>query len=160
MALRKYALSLSDDTANIVDTATGEVKDQVHADRDGKLIHVYDRPKFKEPFVMVFQTFLEELARSDIQGRDLKVLLFMVANMDYENKVCISQKRIAEELLMNAQHVSRAIKNLIARGMVGRSDNVYYVTPYLTWRGRVRNFPKAVEGYVKEPARSPRKHAV
>lgn len=68
----------------------------------------------------------------------IRVLLGMMAECDYENRVRAGQKDLARKLGMQQSQVSRAIRDLIACGFVEQPDNDrgrYLVSPKLCWKG-------------------------
>jgi DNA-binding MarR family transcriptional regulator len=64
---------------------------------------------------------------ADLDGVDLRVLLYLLAFIDTENYTLVHQKDIAEELGRRPQHISRSIGKLEEKGIlipapkVGRS---------------------------------------
>ena len=96
-------------------------------------------------WVMNNQEALEIIAKDkEITGRIHRVLWFIVARLDFENWIQISQQEICEELGIKKQHVSSAIKlleqkEIILRGpKVGRSY-AFRLNPYFGWKGKVKN---------------------
>ena len=96
-------------------------------------------------WVMNSQEALEIIAKDkEITGRIHRVLWFIVARLDFENWIQISQHEICKGLEMKKQHVSSAIKlleqkEIILRGpKVGRSY-AFRLNPYFGWKGNVTN---------------------
>ncbi len=96
-------------------------------------------------WVMNSQEALEIIAKDkEITGRIHRVLWFIVARLDFENWIQISQQEICKELEIKKQHVSSAIKlleqkEIILRGpKVGRSY-AFRLNPYFGWKGNVTN---------------------
>ena len=124
-----------------VDMETGEV---LH----GCMVYLPYRPKHTERFFMAFQDGLMEIAKDDqLTGADFRVLLHLFGQLDFENYLHISQKDIADTLGMQKQHVSRAMRLLIAKGIVLDGPKVgrmrtYRLSPNLGWKGRVTNLGK------------------
>lgn len=124
-----------------IDTETGQVL-------QGCMVYIPYRPKHNERFFMAFQDGLMEIAKDDeLTGADFRVLLHLFGQLDFENYLHISQKDIAEALGMQKQHVSRAMRLLIAKDIVldgpktGRVKT-YRLNPNLGWKGRVTNLEK------------------
>ena len=124
-----------------VDTNTGEVL-------RGCMVYIPYRPRHTERFFMAFQDGLIEIAKDgELTGADFRVLLHLFGQLSFENYLHISQKDIAEALGMQPSHVSRAMKLLIAKGIildgpkVGRMKS-YRLSPDLGWKGRVTNLEK------------------
>jgi hypothetical protein len=159
VALKRRGLKVTEDQAHLIDLASGEVLDTIQAGRDGHLVHERHRVKMRKKFIMMFQDYLVHIAHSDVQGRHLKVLLFMLGHADYENKVCISQKYISHSLEMRQADVSWAIRKLTDYGFLRRSDNVYFVDEHIAWRGSAGTYLKAVGKGTQAPPVVSRKSA-
>ena len=96
-------------------------------------------------WMMNSQDALELLASDqDLTKESLRVLMFLMARLDFENWIYITQKEIAEVLGVKKQNISKAIllleeKNIILRGpKLGRS-NAFRLNPYFGWKGKVKN---------------------
>ncbi|HHT2091891.1 TPA: MarR family transcriptional regulator, partial [Raoultella ornithinolytica] len=78
------------------------------------------RPKQKSAFERHFtmnQAALELLAKT-LTGEQFKVLMMLLASLDYENFIQVAQADIAEKLEMQKTNVSRSIKGLIDLGVI------------------------------------------
>ncbi|GFE72237.1 helix-turn-helix domain-containing protein [Chroococcus sp. FPU101] len=122
-----------------VDQDTGEVL-------DGVIVYcgVKHNP-YAKGWVMNSQDALELLAKDkDLTGETLRVLMFLMARLDFENWIQITVTEIGKELELKQPNVSRAIllleeKGIILRGpKVGRSY-AFRLNPYYGWKGKVRN---------------------
>ena len=112
----------------------------------------------KSPYqgwVMNNQEAMRILAKDkDIKGETHRVLWFIGGILDFENWVHISITEIAQELEMQRQNVSKAIKllekkEIILRGpKVGRS-HTFMLNPYFGWKGKVKNLEKYREDKYK-----------
>ncbi len=114
-------------------------------------------------WVMNSQEALEIIAKDkEITGGVHRVLWFIVARLDFENWIQISQQEICKELEIKKQHVSSAIKlleqkEIILRGpKVGRSY-AFRLNPYFGWKGDVKNLEdyrkKQDDNWIKEKRR-------
>lgn len=110
------------------------------------------RPKQKSSFERHFtmnQTALISIA-NELNHDQTRVLMAMLAELDYENYIQIAQIDIAEALRMQKTHVSRAVKYLIEFGIImegpkiGRSKT-YRLNPQFGWKGTVTNHKKALK---------------
>lgn len=108
--------------------------------------------KRKSPFERHFtmnQAGLLTLAKN-LTGEQLKVLLTLLADLDYENYIQITQLDIAEKLEMKKTNVSRSVKALIELGVVlegpkvGRSKT-YRLNEQFGWKGTIPNHNKALK---------------
>ena len=96
-------------------------------------------------WIMNSQEALELLATDeDLTKEAFRVLIFLMARLDFENWIQITQKDIAEKLNIHKQNISRAIsllefKGIILRGpKIGRS-NAFRLNPNFGWKGKVKN---------------------
>jgi biotin operon repressor len=95
----------------------------------------------KGDWVMMFQEGLNKVAQLDLQGQTYRVYMVLLAKLDYENWLRISQKDISEKLGMKTPHVSRAIKELIEHGILVKgpkvgTSNTYRLDPDFAFRGK------------------------
>ena len=68
------------------------------------------------------QDALKILAK-ELTGEQFKVLMLMLADLDYENFIQIAQADIADALEMQKTHVSRAVRALLLRHAAGREEH-------------------------------------
>jgi DNA-binding transcriptional ArsR family regulator len=91
------------------------------------------------------QEALEQLATDDdLKGEAYKVLLLLLARLDFENWIQITQKEIAEKLKMKLPNVSRAISLLEEKGIILRGPKIgrsyaFRLNPHYGWKGKVKN---------------------
>lgn len=126
-----------------VDLSTGEVV--------GSFVAVI-RPKQKSSFERHFtmnQDALMILAKN-LKGEELRVLMVLLSELDYENYIQVPQMDIVEKLGMQRSNVSRSIKVLLDIGVIllgpkiGRSFS-YRLNPQFGWKGTVTNHRKALK---------------
>lgn len=110
------------------------------------------RPKQKSSFERHFtmnQKALLAIA-NELNHEQMRVLMALLAELDYENYIQVAQMDISEALKMKRTNVSRAVKNLIEFGMIlegpkiGRS-RTYRLNPQFGWKGTVSNHKKALK---------------
>lgn len=110
------------------------------------------RPKGKSSFQRHFtmnQAALLTIA-NELNHDQMRVLMALLADLDYENYIQVAQIDIAEALNMQKTHVSRAIKNLLEFGVIiegpkiGRSKT-YRLNPQFGWKGTITNHRKALK---------------
>lgn len=129
-----------------------------------KKVIVVDADKFKLPYTTTwfkgFQMSFELLAKSNLTGTELKVLLFIFARLDYDNFVQITQKNIADLLNIKRPHVSTAISKLVKMKILEKekvgTSNFYRLNAEIAWKGKpeklnniidIRNFNKRNKEY-------------
>ena len=96
-------------------------------------------------WIMNSQDALELLASDqDLSKESLRVLMFLMARLDFENWIQVTQKEISEKLGIKKSNISKAIslleqKEIILRGAkLGRS-NTFRLNPHFGWKGKVKN---------------------
>ena len=98
------------------------------------------------PHVRVFSEGLGRLAMDkDLNGTDIRVLLFILSIMEYENLLNTTQKALSEGLGIVQQEVSKSIKKLIEGGYLKIVDkngrqNIYQLNPHLAFKSRAKNY--------------------
>ncbi len=109
------------------------------------------RPKQKSSFERHFtmnQAALKIIA-TELNHEQTKVLMMLLADLDYENYIQVAQIDIAESLGMKKPNVSKAVKNLIEFGIIlegpkiGRSKT-YRLNPQFGWKGTGSNNKKGL----------------
>lgn len=110
------------------------------------------RPKQKSSFqrhLTMNQDMLLKMVK-ELNAEQLRVLLALLYELDYENFIQVAQIDIANMLDMQKTHVSRAMKGLLSQGVifegpkVGRSKS-YRLNPNYGWKGTISNHEKALK---------------
>jgi DNA-binding transcriptional ArsR family regulator len=126
-----------------IDVQTGEVLEA------GVMVYLPQRPKIAEGWVMSFQDAFIKLAMDrTIKGEQMRVLLYLIGKLDFENWIHVPQAEIAEVLGMTAPQVSRAIASLTAKGLLTKGPKLGRVTTLqlslnVGWKGRVKSLQDA-----------------
>jgi len=109
------------------------------------------KPGIGDEFMMIRQSALLRLAKDDtLTGEDRRVLDVYIGYADWENKVTVSQKEIADYLGIKPQHVSRSTKKLVEKKIlieiekVGRHKH-YQFNEFYGWKGDSNNYQKKVK---------------
>jgi biotin operon repressor len=125
-----------------IDQNTGELLEGVVA-----LVSSRKRNGFgKEWFAMAMSAAMD-FARADLSAADYRVLLAMLAKLDFENHLAINQADLARELDLHRVTVCRSISTLLKLGIIletGKSPNGYRLNPSMAWRGSGRNHREAL----------------
>lgn len=118
---------------------------------DGEIVHIAFpvRQKHIGGFVMLIQEQSKYIAKMNLAGKEHNVLWFLLGVLDYENWIKVPQKDIANELGMQKQHVSRAINNLVKKGILLKGPKsgtswTYRLDPNLAYKGRAANRKKLI----------------
>jgi hypothetical protein len=108
----------------------------------------------KDPWLRIFEDgMLTVITDPDMTGQDLRVLLYVLVNMEFENFFRESQAVMAEELGMKQPHISKSIRKLISKGwiridgQIGRR-NIYRINPMLGFKSRAKNHSLLIEEWV------------
>lgn len=119
---------------------TGEVE-------DGALVWFPKKAQsqFGREWFQMAQVTLQTINRhrKDLGLEGIVVFNALMARLDFENYIQVSQSDIAEELEMKPSNVSRAVRKLIDHGFikvgpkVGRSLT-YQLHPELAWKGKAK----------------------
>lgn len=110
---------------------------------------------FGNGWLAMAQNPLVMIAQSDLDGADMKVLLMLMAKIDFENLIVLNQAELAREINMNRQHVQRSIKRLIKMGVLLEGQKVgtsrsYRLNPNYGWKGSAKNHVVALDAERKE----------
>lgn len=126
---------------SLLDRETGEILDQSR----GTFIFIPSRIKVKEGWFMAFQDAFESLAVDrDISGQTMKILIYMMSRLNFENYIALEQKEIVEKLGIHKSDVSSSIKILSDKGILEKGPRLgkswsYKLNPFYGWKGRVKN---------------------
>lgn len=135
-----------------VDLDTGEILDYSLVAMQRKIPN-----GFREGWIAMAQGAMEMLATSDLRGDDLRVLLLLMARLDFENLTNVPQVDIAEKLGMKAPNVNRSIKRLIELGCLlegprVRHHRTYRLNPNYGWKGSSKEHHKALRAHDRAAA--------
>lgn len=133
-----------------VDRQTGEIL-------EGQLVYMAAKRRngFQQGgFIAMAQTPMEKLARSDLSGESLRVLLLVASRIDYENWINLSQGEMAEALSMKRQNFARALAALIEEGCILKGPSVgrhktYRLNPAYAWKGSAKSHRDELNRRVK-----------
>lgn len=96
-------------------------------------------------FFMGFQSAFTELAKLRLSAEAKNVFLFILGQIDYDNRLTIPQSEIARQLGMHRQNVSRAMTALVnaevllvEEPQVGRVRR-FRLNDYYGWKGKLKN---------------------
>lgn len=146
MAMRRDRRGLIDE-GRTFDLATGEAQ-------EGSLMWVPRRApsQFGKDWFQMAQSTLTRVNkhRRELGLEGMSVFNALMAQLDFENFIQVSQTEIARELEMQPSNVSRAISRLEALGFIRRGPKVgrsstYQLHPELAWKGKAPAHMKARE---------------
>jgi len=114
---------------------------------EDSVLNIYAKPKkhLKKDYARCFLNEMEVIASSkDLNATDLRVLIAIIGNLEYENILNISQKNLAEKLKIQRPEITKSIKKLISKkylhviDRIGR-QNIYQFNPNIAFRSRAKN---------------------
>jgi CRP-like cAMP-binding protein len=145
---KKYALVDRETGAVVEEYAEKPASKQIHihAPDDTTVIFGSRKKKDRRDFVRVYTEHLEWLAININHLTTRKVLDILLANLDWDGAVRLTQTEIGKKLGIKQQQVARAIKeleklNVIRCEKAGRG-NVYYINDSLAWKGDLESKEK------------------
>ena len=123
-----------DDTVQTVNKKTGEKK-------EGYFVYIaYPKPKITgNRWFMTFQDSLAMIAEDkELTGETLRVYMLALSELEFENYITIKQVAIAEKLGMQKTNVSRAMKQLVDKGIILKvkegATTGYKLNPTYGWK--------------------------
>lgn len=146
-----------DDKVQTVNRKTGEKK-------EGYFVYVtYSKAKITgNRWFMTFQDSLANIAEDkEITGETLRVYMLALSELEFENYITIKQVAIAEKLGMQKTNVSRAMKQLVDKGIILKvkegTTTGYKLNPHYGWKGKVVNRDKEIKRIVVDLAKERKK---
>lgn len=133
-----------------IDKETGEHLDGVAVMVKRKVPHEY-----KDWVAMSQQAICDLVTDKTLRPESLKVFLFLVGVMRFENWLPLCQTDVAEAMSIAKPHINRAFGDLIERGLIEKGARIgrtfeYRLTPEVAWKGRSANLVKARRQQVKD----------
>jgi len=128
-----------------IDLKTGELQ-------EGTLVWVgLKRSPYGSRWYMSSQDAAIELAKDPVISKSaetMRVFLYLVGRLDFENFIQVPQIEIAQELGMHRQHVHRAINILLKRGVILQGPKVarsysWRLNDHYGWKGKVSHLKEA-----------------
>jgi len=110
-------------------------------------VNISTPPKrhLKKEYGRYFDKEIIDIASNkNLNGTDLRVFLCIVGNLEYENILNISQKKLGEILGIGRKEISKSINKLIKEeylqiiDKVGR-QNIYKFNPNIAFKSRAKN---------------------
>jgi biotin operon repressor len=113
---------------------------ELYSEEAGRIIESIKKSRSKTlSFVSVWQQSQVELAKY-LSGSSLKVLLYLISKMKYENLVFdVTQRLISEELGMSSRTVIRSLQELEEVGVIAHTNKkngrIYRINPAYACKG-------------------------
>ena len=125
---------------------------------EDSVVNIFAKPGkyLKNDYARYFMSEILSLAvDKDFSGNDLRVFLAMLANLNYDNTLNISQQNLADQLNIDRSATGKSIKKLISKGYlqiidkVGR-QNIYQFNPHIAFRSRAKNYKDLCRAWQQE----------
>lgn len=105
-------------------------------------------------WMAIYQDAMDYLANEKLNYEEYRVLMKLLAKLDFENYIRITQTKIASELGMQRTNVTRAIKGLLDRDILRKGpkvggSNTYRLNPMIGHKGRAINKTKKEYEHLK-----------
>ncbi len=135
---------------------------------EDSVVNIFAQPRkyLKDDYARCFLEEIEYLALDkDFTGTDFRVLMVIIANLDFNNKVNISQKQLGEKLNIQRQEVTKSVKKLISKeylhiiDKIGR-QNIYMLNPYFIFKSRAQNLKELKQAWNEERLPDTQKHPI
>lgn len=80
----------------------------------------------------------------ELAGRPMRVLMYLLAQLNSENYIRVSQAKISEVLGLHKSDVSKVVSLLEAKGIIIRGPKVsrsfaFRLNPTYGWKGKTKN---------------------
>lgn len=129
-----------------VDRETGEVIGAALA-----LVYPKRNNGFGKDWFAMSQNALKVLASELHKVEDYRVLMALLARLDFDNHILVSQTEVAAELGMLRPNVARAVKRLVDLGVILKGDKAgttrtYRLNPSFGWKGSAQSHHKERNG--------------
>ena len=131
-------------------------KAEIHYPED-TVLNLFTKPgkHLKDSHARVFLKEMIALGMDkDLSGNDFRVLLAIIGNIGYENKINIPQQELGNQLDIHQARISKSLKKLISKGYlqvidtIGR-QKIYQFNPNVAFRSRAKNLKELKQAWDK-----------
>ena len=125
---------------------------------DNSNLNVFTKAKryLKHEHIRFFQDEMISTANDrDFNGTDLRVLITVLGNLDYDNKLMLSHAKLGEQIGIKQQEVSKSFKKLLNKGYIevintiGR-QKVYMFNPSVAFKSKAKNLKELKQAWNKQ----------
>lgn len=109
------------------------------------------RHPYRDWWIMLHQDKSQAIAQDrSLDGTDLRVYLYLVGLLDYENYIPMTQTQVAEQLRLRYQHLNRSVRKLVDREVLEEGPSIgrirsYRLNPEYGYKGKVTNLQKTLQ---------------
>ncbi|WP_273791613.1 replication/maintenance protein RepL [Bartonella sp. CM31XJBT] len=99
---------------------------------------------FEKEWITMPQHPMAIIAKSNLNGYDLKVFFILASRLDFENLLVVNQTELAKKVGITRHHFNRSVKRLIAMDILLEGPRIginrsYRLNPNLGWKGSAKN---------------------
>ncbi len=125
---------------------------------DDSNLNVFTKPKkyLKHEHIRFFQDEMVSTANDrELNGTDLRILMTILGNLDYDNKLILSHAKLGQQIGIKQQEVTKSFKKLLNKGYIeviesiGR-QNVYMFNPSIAFKSRAKNHKELKQAWDKQ----------
>lgn len=125
-------------TLIVVDATTGESREDLQVVNGVRV-------KWREPHITLFQRAIVEIGKLHLPREQREVLDYLMGYCDWGNWLYVQHTAIGAEMGIARPSVSRAMRCLLARGIIEQGESVgksrcYRLSPNLAWKGTARSW--------------------
>lgn len=136
-----------------VDLDTGEIFEHVNI----VAFTAKRRNGFIEGWAAMSQVAISDMLanqRKELGSEGLSVLLFLVSEMQAENRVIVNKTALGKAIGMDPRNVRRAFVRLLGAEIISEAEPMgmfksYVVSPEIAWKGAAKNHVIALNAYRK-----------
>jgi DNA-binding MarR family transcriptional regulator len=123
-----------------IDRQTGEILEGMSVWIGAKPISIYGHRWFQ----MSQDPLLQIAKDKELAGRPMRVLIYLLARLDFENYIQVPQAEIVHALELHHSDVSRSIsllenKGILIRGPKTGRSFTFRLNPTYGWKGKAKN---------------------
>lgn len=123
----------------------GEIIGECDRDRTGTLLFIPYSESFGKDYTVAFFDLWQRLAYEGLPPSQMRIFAYIMLRLDYEGKASFTQKEVCRDLHMHKGDVSKNLTALIEKGYITRKDNIHYLSLELGWRGKAKDYNRAVK---------------
>lgn len=148
--MKRYIVNI-DDKSFMVDEASGEAV-QINPDQHIAVV-MKRKQKRRGSFIIASSENLFGLAKLNLPGEAWKVLIAVLAGMEFENVLLRSHADLADQVGITKQQFSRSLKRLLDEGIVywdfTKGKKLLVVDPSIAFKGSVENQSRRITEKLK-----------
>jgi len=119
---------------------------------EGQLAIYKPRGPVLVDWIRMFEQGLIRVLQADLNGEDLKMLIFLLTQVDFQNRVVVDTGLCYMLTNIQPKNHSRPLRRLEVKSLIKRADKiangtVWKLNPLLAWKGNARTYPEAVKAF-------------